>query len=96
MFDKGVGLDLRNEPQRRAQSQLIVAETTSAIGRMVCAISHDMHHSLTAIYANAEFLERHEICARAQATQQSSSRTRYVSNQQVAREAVRFCRGGLL
>jgi signal transduction histidine kinase len=63
MFDKGVGLNLRNEPQRRAPSQLIEAERMSAIGRMTCSISHDMHHSLTAIYANAEFLERHDICA---------------------------------
>ena len=63
IFDKGVGLDLRNEPQRRAPSQLIEAERMSAIGRMTCSISHDMRHSLTAIYANAEFLERHDICA---------------------------------
>ena len=35
----------------------------SAIGRMTCSISHDMRHSLAAIYANAEFLERHDICA---------------------------------
>lgn len=63
MFDKGVGLDLRNGTQRRAQSQLIEAERMSAIGRMACSISHDMRHSLTAIYANAEFLERHDICA---------------------------------
>jgi signal transduction histidine kinase len=63
MFDKGVGLDLRNEPQRRPRSQLIEAERMSAIGRMTCSISHDMRHSLTAIYANAEFLERHDICA---------------------------------
>ena len=63
MFDKGVGLDLRNEPQRRAPSQLIEAERMSAIGRMTCSISHDMRHSLTAIYANAEFLERDDICA---------------------------------
>ena len=39
----------------------------SAIGRMACSISHDMRHSLAAIYANAEFLERHDICARARA-----------------------------
>jgi signal transduction histidine kinase len=39
----------------------------SAIGRMTCSISHDMRHSLTAIYANAEFLERHDICASARA-----------------------------
>jgi signal transduction histidine kinase len=35
----------------------------SAIGRMACSISHDMRHSLTAIYANAELLERHDRCA---------------------------------
>jgi signal transduction histidine kinase len=63
MFDKGVGLDLRNEPLRRVQRQLIEAERMSAIGSMACSISHDMRHSLTAIYANAEFLERHDICA---------------------------------
>jgi signal transduction histidine kinase len=63
MFDKGVGLDLRNEPQQRAPSQQIEAERMSAIGRMTCSISHDMRHSLTAIYANAEFLERHDLCA---------------------------------
>jgi C4-dicarboxylate-specific signal transduction histidine kinase len=56
MFDKDVGLNLRNEPQLRAQSQLIKAERMSAIGRMACSISHDMRHSLTAIYANTEFL----------------------------------------
>jgi signal transduction histidine kinase len=63
MFDKGVGRDLRNEPQRRASSQLIDADRMSAIGRMACSISHDLRHSLSAIYANAEFLERHDICA---------------------------------
>jgi signal transduction histidine kinase len=67
MFDKGVRLDLRNGPQRRAQSQLIEAERMSAIGRMACSISHDMRHALTAIYANAEFLERHDRCASARA-----------------------------
>jgi signal transduction histidine kinase len=63
IFDKGVGLDLLNEPQGCAPSQLIEAERMSAIGAMACSISHDMRHSLTAIYANAEFLERHDICA---------------------------------
>jgi signal transduction histidine kinase len=63
IFDRGVGLDLRNEPQRPAPRQLIEAERMSAIGRMACSISHDMRHSLTAIYANAEFLERHDIGA---------------------------------
>jgi signal transduction histidine kinase len=65
IFDKGVGLDLRNESQRPAPSQLTEAERMSAIGRMACSISHDMRHSLTAIYANAEFLERDDICANA-------------------------------
>jgi signal transduction histidine kinase len=67
MFDKGVALDLRNERQRRALSQLIEAERMSAIGRMACSISHDMRHSLTAIYANAELLERHDRCSSARA-----------------------------
>jgi signal transduction histidine kinase len=67
MFDKGVDLGLRNEPQRRTQSQVIETERMATIGRMVCSISHDMRHSLAAIYANAEFLERHDICASARA-----------------------------
>jgi signal transduction histidine kinase len=67
MFDKVVGLDLRNELQQRAPSQVIEAERMSAIGRMACSICHDMRHSLSAIYANAEFLERHDRCASARA-----------------------------
>jgi len=63
MFDRGVDLDLRKEPQRSASLQLIETERMSAIGRMACSISHDMRHSLTAIYANAESLERDDICA---------------------------------
>jgi signal transduction histidine kinase len=35
----------------------------SVIGRMACSISHDLRHALTAIYANAEFLEHHDLCA---------------------------------
>jgi signal transduction histidine kinase len=67
MFDKGVGLALRNEPQGCAQSKLMEVERMSAIGRMACSISHDMRHSLAAIYANSEFLERQNLCARARA-----------------------------
>jgi signal transduction histidine kinase len=67
VFDQGVGLDLRNEPQRRVQTQLKEAERMSAIGRMACSISHDMRHSLTAIYANAELFGRHDRCASARA-----------------------------
>src|ERR1700722_19436154 len=44
MFDKGVGLDLRNKLQQRAQSRQIEAERMSAIGRMACSISDDMRH----------------------------------------------------
>ena len=61
--DTGVGLDLRTKHQGRTESQMTGAERMSAIGRMACSISHDMRHSLTAIYANAEFLERRDICA---------------------------------
>jgi signal transduction histidine kinase len=63
VFDKGIGLALRNEPQRPAPRQRVEAERMSVIGRMACSISHDMRHSLTAIYANAEFLGRHDIGA---------------------------------
>jgi signal transduction histidine kinase len=34
---------------------------------MACSISHDLRHSLSAIYANAEFLERHDRSASARA-----------------------------
>jgi signal transduction histidine kinase len=61
-FDKGSGPDLRNELMRLAQCQ-IEAERMSTIGRMASSIFHDMRHSLSAIYANAEFLERRDICA---------------------------------
>lgn len=63
MFDKGVGLDLRSEPQVPTQSPLIEAERMAAIGMMACSISHDMRHSLAVIHANAEFLERRDRSA---------------------------------
>jgi signal transduction histidine kinase len=63
IFDKDPGLNLRNEPQQPTPRQLIEAERMSAIGRMACSMSHDMRHLLTAIYANAEFLEHHDLCA---------------------------------
>jgi signal transduction histidine kinase len=62
-FDKGLGPDLRNELQRHAQGRVMEAERMSAIGMMACSISHDMRHLLSAIYANAEFLERDDRCA---------------------------------
>jgi signal transduction histidine kinase len=39
------------------------SQRMSAIDIMTYSMSHDMRHSLTAIYANAEFLERHDLCA---------------------------------
>jgi signal transduction histidine kinase len=68
MFNMGVGLDLRNEPQCRAQIQPAETERMSTIGGMVCSLSHDMRHSLSAIYANAEFLERHDLSANERAS----------------------------
>jgi signal transduction histidine kinase len=65
-FNKGSGPDLRNELLRLAQNQ-IEAERMSTIGRMASSIFHDMRHSLSAIYANAEFLERHDICVNVRA-----------------------------
>jgi signal transduction histidine kinase len=56
-FNKGPGQELRNDLQRCEQGRLMVAERMAAIGMMACSISHDMRHSLAAIYANAEFLE---------------------------------------
>ncbi len=39
----------------------------ATIGETVCSISHDLRHSLSAIYANAELMERPNICAHEQA-----------------------------
>ena len=62
-FDKGPGPDRRNKLQRCEPGRLIEAERLSAIGIMACSIFHEMRLSLSAIYANAEFLERRDICA---------------------------------
>jgi signal transduction histidine kinase len=61
MFDKSIGLDLRDKPQRGTQSRLIEAEKMSVVGTMACLISHDIRQSLSAIYANAEFLVRQDM-----------------------------------
>ena len=60
-FTKTPVPDLRNELLRLAQGQM-EAERMSTIGRMASSIFHDMRHSLSSIYANAEFLERHDLC----------------------------------
>jgi len=63
MWNKDVGLGLRDLRQRHGSCPLIEAEKMAVIGTMACSISHDLRHALTAIYANAEFLERHDLCA---------------------------------
>ena len=63
MFPKDVSLALQGEPKRRAQNQLTESETLSIISEMACTISHDMRHSLSTIYANAEFLECTDMSA---------------------------------
>ena len=67
MFPKGVGLALQDEPKRRAQNQLIESEIVSIFRDMACTISHDMRHSLSTIYANAEFLECLDMSAHVRA-----------------------------
>ena len=62
-FDRRPGQDLRNELKLREQGRPMVEERMAAIGMMACSISHDMRHWLSAIYANAEFLDRHDKCA---------------------------------
>ena len=66
-FGRGRGRDLRSELHACKQGRLKGSERMSAIGMMACLISHDMRHSLTAISANAEFLERRDLCASARA-----------------------------
>ena len=61
MFDQGVAPALRGKPPGLAIGQLMEAERMAAIGSMACWVSHDMRHLLAPIYANAEFLEHHDI-----------------------------------
>ena len=61
-FDKGLSSDLRNELKRCEQGRRLEAERMAAIGMVACSIFHDMRHSLSVIYADAEFLERHDRC----------------------------------
>src|SRR5277367_3530841 len=63
MFDNGGGLTLRSGLRECASSPLIDTESLASIGEMTYSISHDLRNSLTAIYANAEFLERDDVSA---------------------------------
>ncbi len=49
---------LRKVSCGRSQDEAMEAEKMAAIGMRACSIAHDMRHSLSAIYANAEFLGR--------------------------------------
>jgi signal transduction histidine kinase len=62
-----LGLAPQDEPKRRAQSQLTDSDTASIFSDMACTISHDMRHSLSTIYANAEFLECPDMSAHVRA-----------------------------
>ena len=63
MFPKRVDLAPKDESTRHAQNQPTEFEAVSIISDMACTISHDMRHSLSAIYANAEFLESQDMSA---------------------------------
>jgi signal transduction histidine kinase len=67
MFPKCVGLALQDQPKRRAQNQLTESETVSIFSDMACTIFHDMRHSLSTIYANAELLECPDMSAHVRA-----------------------------
>jgi signal transduction histidine kinase len=62
IMEQLLGREVRME-KRRAQNQLTESDTVSIISDMARTISHDMRHSLSAIYANAEFLERADMSA---------------------------------
>ncbi len=49
--------DSMRERLRKSQQDLLEAERLATIGRMASSISHDLRHALSAVYANAEFLE---------------------------------------
>jgi len=52
--------DMRRTLQKSRQD-LIDAERLATIGRMASSISHDLRHSLAAIFANAEFLSESNL-----------------------------------
>lgn len=58
-----IGSYMQGELQANEHDRLEEARRMAAIGMMACSISHDMRHSLSVIYANAELLGRHNGCA---------------------------------
>ena len=60
--DKDLDPDLRIELQQCEGGRPIEEERLVAIGRMACSISHDLRHSLSSIYANAESLQSRDLC----------------------------------
>ncbi len=59
----GSAFDGMRRQLRGTQLELLEAERLATIGRMASSISHDLRHSLSAVYANAEFLEYPAISA---------------------------------
>lgn len=55
--------EMRRALQKNRQD-LLDAERLATIGRMASSISHDLRHSLAAIFANAEFLSESNLTAR--------------------------------
>lgn len=66
-FANGIGADPRNDSQGGEPLLLMETERLSAIVMLACSMSHDMRNSLSAVYANAEFLGSHDLCAGARA-----------------------------
>ncbi len=54
--------EMRRALQKNRQ-ELLDAERLAMIGRMASSISHDLRHSLAAIFANAEFLREEKLTA---------------------------------
>lgn len=52
----GDAFDLMRRRLRSLREELLAAERLATIGQMASSISHDLRHSLSAVYANAEFL----------------------------------------
>lgn len=60
VMDGEIGSD--TVPYQHIQSKKTEIEKMATIGETVCSISHDMRHSLSTIYATAEFLEGTGMC----------------------------------
>jgi signal transduction histidine kinase len=59
-----VAFDEMRRTLQKNRQDLIDAERLATIGRMASSISHDLRHSLAAIFANAEFLSESNLTVR--------------------------------